>query len=234
MFEYCPLCDIRHDVVKQVLKERVTVHGMPVEVDQESFYCKKKQESFMNGRMVNNNLARARMVYFKKKQQKDTGARLERHFYKALSKEMNTWVCGDLVKTTCLYPMRTETICRIQEYNCGYKPSETIEFEPDWQSGLDEEVIPETVCQYTGFNDQRGEKIYENDILVVSKSDNGKMKTFHCVCVLRDGMYILLNLTNEKFDTLAYYCGSAKENHLILEVVGNLFDVNGTLPDISQ
>ena len=34
------------------------------------------------------------------------------------------------------------------------------------------EVYPDTVCQYTGLNDENGKRIWENDIVKVKYSDN--------------------------------------------------------------
>lgn len=51
------------------------------------------------------------------------------------------------------------------------------------------EIDPQTVCQYTGMNDEYGNKIFENDIIWISYSCR-KEKDSVCQVVFQDGMFI--------------------------------------------
>lgn len=75
-------------------------------------------------------------------------------------KDNNEWVYG--------YYLYSE------KYNKHYIVDERItttldgKLIPNESGFIKREVIPETVCQYTGLNDETGKKIFENDIVFYS------------------------------------------------------------------
>lgn len=77
------------------------------------------------------------------------------------------------------------------------------------------EVIPKTVCEYTGLTDKNGTKIFEWDIVEV---DNGAIGYYAKVYFDDSGFYIVLN-----------GCGTANRSKLYeksnnVKVIGNVFD----------
>lgn len=70
--------------------------------------------------------------------------------FKAKRLDNGKWVQGDLVRTFERYGVHAFIWVRDDSEYLGVK-----EFEVD----------PETVCQYTGFTDKNGVKIFENDVV---------------------------------------------------------------------
>lgn len=222
MYMYCPLCETNHDV--QIIKKPMIIkmYGENIQCDHDFFYCNNKKDTFCNGKMVNDNLAATRTAYLKQKSKSNDS--LDRTLYKGITKSSNTWVCGGLIKTVYQFPDHEENKYEIQEMNIGCHVGDHCFVEPDWQSGVDEEVFPETICQYTGFKDKNGRRIYEHDIIVVGRVENHKSIESQYICLFRDGCYICMKLSNGKTDALAYFCSVANTSLTKFNVVGNLHD----------
>jgi hypothetical protein len=81
----------------------------------------------------------------------------------------------------------------------------------DW-FGNDIEVIPETVCQYTGLNDKNGKRIFENDTHLDEENDLFKVIQMEC------GRYALKMISNN------YVCEFIDWDKI--EIHGNVHDKN--------
>lgn len=120
------------------------------------------------------------------------------------------WVYGSLVHSTKYYGETTDKwfILHGGEFDCDYYDAE--------------EVLPETIGQYTGMKDKNGKKIFEADI-VLKRTYNGK-KPFPVT-----------------FDSGMFHCGygggssTATHGYTLddrqIEIIGNVFDNPSMLKD---
>lgn len=77
------------------------------------------------------------------------------------------------------------------------------------------EVIPETLCQYTGLTDKNGQKIWENDIC--DTFENNSKEMLRNVVKFEDGCFKVF-----KKHYLSMHLDCYEESDL--KVVGNVFD----------
>ena len=128
--------------------------------------------------------------------------------FKAKCINNDEWVEG-------FYLKRTSVFGKI-EHRIFYEVENGYEFEP---------VIPETLCQYTGFTDKNGQKIWENDIAHYHGTHDD-------ICVIRYGEYN----NNSRNHHIGFYTDWKTFDFMFrqdlgfwvdereLEVIGNIFD----------
>ena len=226
MLMYCPFCNKDHNIPIIRKNMSVKLHGVCVTYQNKSFYCTDTGEYFADGAMLNENLSAARVAWLQ--QQKKSNPVYRPHLYKGIIKNSSPpeWVEGSLVEIQNNYPDgRTVTDCRISSMEFGYNDNGE-DAEALYQAGLDEEVLSDTVCEYSGFDDSNGVKIFEYDVLRVTRTSGMKKSADLYICLFQNGLFNCIKLSNEKSDTLEFIAGLKNDpsGTTIVENIGSMFD----------
>lgn len=124
--------------------------------------------------------------------------------FKARRKDNGEWIEGYYQKRYCLSDNEESLIFHVDSYKV-------------WEYA---EIIPETLCQFTGLCDKNGNKIWENDIFqytdktMVTQKDLIEYNETHA-------SFVRLRNT-EKLGLQYLWIDEATCNHG--EVIGNIFD----------
>ena len=103
-----------------------------------------------------------------------------------------------------------------------------VEVYPHSEFAGGEEVIPETVGQYTGLTDKNGRKIFEGDIVVFADFFNDEI---HRGVVYWCDLAFWFDCTETEGDEGMYSLAYISVN--VLEVIGNIYD-NPELLEVKQ
>lgn len=120
--------------------------------------------------------------------------------FKARRKDNGKWVYGYLFRT----PLTADFDCDGQYFSSMVKRICISN-----EDGCVFEVIPETICEYTGLTDKNGVKIFENDLVKARYEENNG--------------YIKWNSDNASFQVKGIPSHTLKRADE-LEVIGNVFD----------
>ena len=101
-------------------------------------------------------------------------------------------------------------------YICGwnyYASENGLEREP-----FEEEINPDTLCQYTGFTDKNGKKIWENDILKANLDESYPENITYIKILWNECRFCV----NENYSTDIWTLEKWDAEHF--QVCGNIFD----------
>jgi uncharacterized phage protein (TIGR01671 family) len=126
----------------------------------------------------------------------------------------NKWACGDLIQ---------DFSCEKHNYYIGANDCNEVG-DVFYQEN---EVIPETIGQYTGLKDKNGVKIYENDIIDIHQTVNG----YNQFVIQYDNYKLSAKYYNQKTkQILGWYqydldeLFEVNEAEKEIEVIGNIYE----------
>lgn len=144
--------------------------------------------------------------------------------FKAISIDSGMWVYGSY---TCMEEDNKNNPFRQTPYK---KYHRIWQYEPgDWNMGgyADYEVIPETVCEFTGFRDKDKEKIFEGDKLYYCVSEKFSARSLTGIVKYKEGCFYFEIIGSNSFIPLCQLRDYRVLDEYILKyakIVGNIHD----------
>lgn len=123
--------------------------------------------------------------------------------FKAKRKDNGKWVEGYYI-----YCRKRHYILPVVNKAVGFD-----EREDEWV-----EIVPETLCQYTGLQDKNGRKIWENDILKAHLDENYPEDITYTKIIWSECRFCAKENHSSDVETLKKWDGE------YFEVCGNIFD----------
>ena len=123
--------------------------------------------------------------------------------FKAKRKDNGKWVEGYYI-----YCRKRHYILPVVNKAVGFD-----EREDEWV-----EIVPETLCQYTGLTDKNGQKIWENDILKAHLDENYPEDITYTKIIWSECRFCTKENYSSDVETLKKWDGE------YFEVCGNIFD----------